>query len=185
MALTDEIKEQAWQCDLPEPRPGRPCSPSLFVHNTEDVRRKKERENLGLNPQAPLGKSLALLRVQKYAYAPPSINDSSLKLRSSRHLTPSLLKSDKKSRPVEPKLVGLHHQSTLGSLVSPLRRVNPEDNWSPHEIATFEAAICSYGKRFHSIQRMVKTKTTREVVSFYYVWKKTENYCVWKRSFHL
>ena len=37
-----------------------------------------------------------------------------------------------------------------------------------------------YGKHFHTIQRMVKTKTTKEVVEFYYIWKKTSHYDMWK-----
>jgi hypothetical protein len=75
------------------------------------------------------------------------------------------------------------------------------EKWSPLEISLFEGAMMLYGKKFHVIQKIVratvyvvrfdahmilpqvKTKTTAEVIEFYYVWKKTSHYKIWKRSY--
>jgi hypothetical protein len=55
--------------------------------------------------------------------------------------------------------------------------------WNPREIALFEAAIYLHGKQFHKVQPFIKTKTTKQVVAFYYVWKKTLHYQEWKRQY--
>lgn len=65
-------------------------------------------------------------------------------------------------------------------LVSPLRHKNVLDLWGPKEVALFEAGICKYGKDFNMLQRLIETKTTREVVDFYYLWKQTNRYTSWK-----
>ena len=70
---------------------------------------------------------------------------------------------------------------TLDLLLSPLRRPSPRENWSNREVAIFEAGLCKIGKRFGEISRMIKTKTTNQVVAFYYTfWKKHEHYRAWK-----
>lgn len=74
-------------------------------------------------------------------------------------------------------------KAVLGRLVSPLRRPQVVDKWAPLEIARFEAAICTYGKVFHLVQRAVKTKTVKECVEFYYIWKKGATYQTWKDTF--
>jgi len=62
---------------------------------------------------------------------------------------------------------------TIDLLLSPLRKPNVLDCWSPREIALFEAGICRLGKNFHQIQRLLPTKTTQAIVEFYYnCWKK-------------
>lgn len=71
---------------------------------------------------------------------------------------------------------------TLGLLTSPLRRPTVIERWSPYEIACFEAAITMYGKIFHEVQKVVKTKTTKEIIEFYYIWKKTSHYKKWKQQ---
>ena len=91
-------------------------------------------------------------------------------------------------------------------LSSSVRRVQVVDKWSPNEIALFEAAICVYGKIFDAIAKKVRvwtplqcifcissalvpllrqvgTKTTKEVIEFYYVWKKGHHYKQWKKQF--
>lgn len=76
---------------------------------------------------------------------------------------------------------GSLHYPSLDLLLSPLRQTTPLDFWAPKEIAIFEAAICRFGKDFHRIHTLVKTKNTNEVVDFYYrVWKKSRNYRIWK-----
>lgn len=73
--------------------------------------------------------------------------------------------------------------TTLSLLTNPHRRRSVLETWSPLEIATFEAAMMVYGKEFHEVQAQVRTKNTKEVIEFYYVWKKTAHYKVWKNQF--
>ena len=73
--------------------------------------------------------------------------------------------------------------SVLRYLQSPLRRPTILETWSPIEIALFEAALSEHGKEFHMVQREIRTKTTREVIDFYYIWKKTKHYVRWKKQY--
>jgi hypothetical protein len=73
--------------------------------------------------------------------------------------------------------------SSLGFLKSPLRRPTVIERWSPYEISLFEAGIGHYGKEFYDISKLIQTKSTKEVIDFYYVWKKTSHYLVWKKSY--
>eukprot|EP00937_MAST-01D_sp_MAST-1D-sp2_P002847 g2847.t1 len=83
----------------------------------------------------------------------------------------------------DPSILPLQRRSTLGMLTSPARREKPLDNWNPREVATFEAAICAVGKNFNAIQKQVRTKSTKEIVEFFYLWKKTSHYDAWKRDY--
>lgn len=40
-----------------------------------------------------------------------------------------------------------------------------------------------HGKQFHQIQKWVKTKCTKEIIEFYYIWKKTSHYQRWKNQY--
>lgn len=71
----------------------------------------------------------------------------------------------------------------LGVLMSPCRRPTVFENWSPREIAVFEGCIALYGKDFRTIQRFVRTKNTKEIIEFYYLWKLSSHYTEWKRNF--
>ena len=72
---------------------------------------------------------------------------------------------------------------TIDLLLSPLRKTLALDNWSPKEIALFEAGMCRLGKNFHQIQKLIKTKDTQEIVEFYYTcWKQSQHYQIWKQS---
>lgn len=73
--------------------------------------------------------------------------------------------------------------SSLGFLKSPLRRPTIIEKWSPYEISLFEAGMGHYGKNFHQIHKLIQTKSTKEVVDFYYIWKKTSHYKVWKDQY--
>ncbi|CBZ54699.1 conserved hypothetical protein [Neospora caninum Liverpool] len=73
----------------------------------------------------------------------------------------------------------------LELLTSPLRKDNVIDLWGPKEVALFEAGICKYGKDFSALQRLIQTKTTCEIVDFYYLWKQTNRYLAWKQHRHL
>ncbi|KAL7555105.1 hypothetical protein ACHAWF_018731 [Thalassiosira exigua] len=77
----------------------------------------------------------------------------------------------------------LERATALGYLTSPLRRPTVVEKWNPYEIATFEAALAVCGKRFHQVRKWVRTKSTKEIVEFYYVWKKTSHGRRWKGSY--
>jgi len=73
--------------------------------------------------------------------------------------------------------------TVLGYLTSELRRPTVIEKWNPYEISIFEAALAIHGKVFHTISKIVKTKNTKEVIEFYYVWKKTSHGKRWKNSY--
>lgn len=77
----------------------------------------------------------------------------------------------------------LEHISAFGYLKSPLRRPTVIEKWSPYEISLFEAGMGHCGKDFFQIHKMIQTKSTKEVIDFYYVWKKTSHYKVWKEGY--
>lgn len=53
-------------------------------------------------------------------------------------------------------------------------------SWSLHDIALFEAAFALYGKDFEAVQKVVGSKTNRDIVNFFYLWKMTSHYRVYK-----
>lgn len=63
------------------------------------------------------------------------------------------------------------------------RAVSVIELWNPREIALFEAGMYLHGKQFHKVQSIVQTKTTKDVVAFYYIWKKTRHYQDWKQNY--
>ena len=67
--------------------------------------------------------------------------------------------------------------------MNPLKKHLPIEKWSPFEISVFEASITLYGKNFNRIQKDIKTKNVKEIIEFYYDWKKTKNYKEWKKNF--
>ncbi|KAL3817365.1 hypothetical protein ACHAXA_005000 [Cyclostephanos tholiformis] len=74
--------------------------------------------------------------------------------------------------------------TTLGYLKSPLRRPHSiVERWNPYEISLFEGALALCGKAFHMIRKAIETKSTKEIVEFYYVWKKTSHGRRWKSSY--
>ena len=73
--------------------------------------------------------------------------------------------------------------TALSILTSPMRRPTVVEKWSPYEIAVFEGALSLVGKHFHKVQKFVKTKNTKEIIEFYYVWKKTAHYKLWKKQY--
>lgn len=69
---------------------------------------------------------------------------------------------------------------TLDLIKSPIRKPNILDNWTMREIALFECGICYQGKDFYQIAKLIETKTTNEVVEFYYHWKLSGHYQMFK-----
>ena len=53
-------------------------------------------------------------------------------------------------------------------------------SWNLHDIALFEASFALYGKDFEAIQRVVSSKTTHEIIHFFYLWKMTSHYREYK-----
>lgn len=85
---------------------------------------------------------------------------------------------------VNPFFHGLERVTALGYLTSPLRRTAIWEDWSPREVALFEAGLMQYGKDFSRIaNKHLAHKQTKDVVAFYYVWKKTQHYQEWKRQY--
>lgn len=77
-----------------------------------------------------------------------------------------------------------HRSTALGYLRSPLRRPTVWEDWSPKEIAIFEAALMQHGKEFSLLaKKYLPKKSCKEVVAFYYAWKKTRHYQQWKSEY--
>ncbi|KAJ0400234.1 hypothetical protein P43SY_006198 [Pythium insidiosum] len=77
----------------------------------------------------------------------------------------------------------LHRSAGLfpaSAATSTLRTESAIDSWTPWEIRVFELAMECYGKQFHDIARVIGTKTCKEVIAFYYLWKKDPYYQVVK-----
>ncbi|CAG9314408.1 unnamed protein product [Blepharisma stoltei] len=69
----------------------------------------------------------------------------------------------------------------LAFLLSPLRQEFSFELWSPMQVAVFECGLCSFGKEFKVIEKLLKfSKTYQEVTQFYHMWKQTSHYKVWK-----
>lgn len=79
--------------------------------------------------------------------------------------------------------IPLERPNTLGVLMCPARRRTVMEHWSPFEVACFEGAIVLVGKNFYEISKLLPSKSTKECIEFYYVWKMTSHYQQWKRSF--
>lgn len=70
--------------------------------------------------------------------------------------------------------------STIDLLTNLLRKPSVMDSWAPKEIALFEAGIFTFGKDFYQIQKLIKNKKTADCVQFYYFWKRSAHYRIWK-----
>ena len=74
----------------------------------------------------------------------------------------------------------------LSMIFSPLRAefefgIFYIESWSPKQIAIFECSFCSFGKSFHVIYNLLNRKKSLNCITkFYYMWKKTSHYKIWK-----
>lgn len=50
---------------------------------------------------------------------------------------------------------------------------NCQATWTVEEVNTFERLVMLHGKNFHLISRDILTKTVKDCVLFYYLWKKS------------
>ncbi|KAK2196851.1 bifunctional Homeobox-like domain superfamily/SANT domain/Ubiquitin interacting motif [Babesia duncani] len=67
-------------------------------------------------------------------------------------------------------------------LTCKLRQPHILDLWGPKELVTFELGLFRFGKEFYEIQQLIPTKTVKEIVDLYYLWKKTNRYTLWKAN---
>lgn len=77
----------------------------------------------------------------------------------------------------------LERPNTLGVVMCPSRRRMVMEHWSPYEVACFEGAIMLVGKNFYEIGKIIRSKSTKDCIEFYYMWKMTSHYRQWKQSF--
>ncbi|CTQ41522.1 hypothetical protein BMR1_03g04620 [Babesia microti strain RI] len=70
-------------------------------------------------------------------------------------------------------------------LCSQYRKNQVIDLWGPKEVVLFELAIFRLGKEFYKLHQLIPTKSVGEIVDFYYIWKKTRRYHLWKQVRHL
>lgn len=106
--------------------------------------------------------------------------DGLLSAVSSLYYRPRLLHPNGADVFVSPEYDRLEY-STLDMLLSPLRAESTLDDWSPLDIALFESGICAHGKDFHAIAKLMSgRKSCSQCVEFYYVWKKSSHYALWK-----
>ncbi|CAD8121541.1 unnamed protein product [Paramecium sonneborni] len=74
----------------------------------------------------------------------------------------------------------LLQQDVLDILISPLRNDFPFETWTTKEIAIFECGLCRYGKQYEFLSHLIKTKNAQDIIQFYYFWKFTSHYKLWK-----
>jgi len=76
----------------------------------------------------------------------------------------------------------------LSMLLSPLRAEHDygkgySESWSPRQVAIFESVLCQFGKNLQIVQRLLEeSKSMIEITRFYYLWKKTSHYKMWKEA---
>jgi len=168
-------------------RPQHICSPNEKVSKEKKNETKENTNN----------KDEKTLSIEKNKNKEESLIGSPIKSKKRK-----LKKEDEKSSKKRGKKVNVAEEallewemdnfeySTFDLLQSPLRKDSVLDIWSPGELAIFEAGICALGKDFHAIQKLIKTKTTNQLVDLYYFWKISSHYQMWKehkkptRRFH-
>ena len=72
--------------------------------------------------------------------------------------------------------------TSLDLLINPLRKSFPWETWSPYEIALFNCCICKFGTNFDLYLKIITTKKKEEVIDFYYTWKSSKYYKIWKNK---
>ena len=111
-----------------------------------------------------------------------TVNTTTTTTTTTTEMLPPTLTAD--AMMMTPQSQYLVHVSALGYLKSPRRRPTVIEQWSPYEIAMFEASIAQHGKNFAQIQQDIRTgKTVADVIEFYYIWKKTSHYVQWKKEY--
>ncbi|CAK62753.1 unnamed protein product (macronuclear) [Paramecium tetraurelia] len=83
-------------------------------------------------------------------------------------------------QPNSQNVYSLLQQDVLDILISPLRNDFPFETWTTKEIAIFECGLCRYGKQYEFLSHLIKTKNAQDIIQFYYNWKFTSHYKLWK-----
>lgn len=76
---------------------------------------------------------------------------------------------------MKPNFYGFKSRPTfdaLTALMSPLRAPQILDDWSGLEISLFEEAFERSGKDFYAIGKQLPKKKLKDIIAFYYIWKK-------------
>ncbi|GAB5372679.1 hypothetical protein AAMO2058_001685300 [Amorphochlora amoebiformis] len=55
------------------------------------------------------------------------------------------------------------------------------ETWTPYDMAIFEAGVCANGKIFHKTRKLLPHKTINEIITFFYAWKASSHYHMWKK----
>ena len=74
--------------------------------------------------------------------------------------------------------------TSLDLLLNPLRQKFTWETWSPYEIALFYCCICKFGTNFQFYENIITTKTKEEIIDFYFSWKSSKYYKIWKNNKH-
>lgn len=72
--------------------------------------------------------------------------------------------------------------TSLDLLLNPLRKSIIWETWSPYEIALFNCCICKFGTNFDLFLNIITTKKKEEIIDFYYIWKSSKYYKLWKNK---
>nr|CCA14765.1 hypothetical protein PITG_05634 [Albugo laibachii Nc14] len=72
-------------------------------------------------------------------------------------------------------------QIACDAFPSELRAVQFYEKWTYLEIGIFEECIDRFGKCFHKIAREIPGKSVRDVISFYYLWKRCNSDAVGRK----
>lgn len=76
----------------------------------------------------------------------------------------------------------------LSMILSPLRSEHEfgkkySESWSPKQVAVFESTLCSFGKKFELVEKLLgSSKSLVEITQFFYMWKKSSHYRAWKEA---
>lgn len=65
----------------------------------------------------------------------------------------------------------IHSITSLGFLLSPLRKPTILEKWNPYEVALFESSIFLYGKVFNQIQKVVRFQSFYIMSIYYYYYE--------------
>lgn len=174
---------------------GRPCSPSVFKYAAPTTTTTSSSSSgttaLALAPVGASG-GVVLTNSSSASLGPAAIaafNANNIVV--SENLEVVLPNWESKPKPSASELtlencgrfIPPPRFTSLAATLLPIRRTTILDRWSSHEMSVFESSICLYGKRFDMIATLIPNKTIKDVIEFYYHWKKTPRYLAFKKTF--
>ena len=72
--------------------------------------------------------------------------------------------------------------TSLDLLLNTLRQKFTWETWSLYEIALFFFCIFKFGTNFQFYENIITTKTKEEIIDFYFSWKSSKYYKIWKSN---